>query len=403
MKRFYTYFVLFFVGTLGMLTSCVEELDLSNIDTRSEVALGITLPLGQAHVSLGDLMNTTGLSDFFSIAEDGTFIFQDTLHYTMSSIATAFPSGSSVNSDFLSIHVQDTLYMTKDLGFPSSMREMKIPFAEPSVQIDFHTSLSSDWKMHIDTMYSANTLTNNAICATFNGATKYDTILTNLLGASPVPSDEEALYSIRFDNTAAKGHLDQCFTISPDLFIYDISLSAYNYPQVYIPAQPKIGVNVIASLPLAFNQIVDINYSDEINNIDLSELTLDSLLASVPVLDTVKKASIYLVMKATNDMPFSATGKFQFMDADGQDLHLLEKPLAFTALDTTSYIFEVHESDFSQFASIKQIAYSIQVDDEPLRTQPELYPIRLKSDQGLTLRLGFAGSVDAILNFNDLK
>lgn len=59
-------------------------------------------------------------------------------------------------------------------------------------------------------------------------------------------------------------------------------------PQIRITPNTGIYVDAIATLPFIFNEGVGIEYSDTINDIDISRYTLDSLLASVDMIDTLK-------------------------------------------------------------------------------------------------------------------
>ena len=63
----------------------------------------------------------------------------------------------------------------------------------------------------------------------------------------------------------------------------------------------------------------------------------------------------------------------------------------------------VNETDFNRIASTKKIAMDIDGSDKSLRDKTELYPIEIKGESGLKLFFGFAGNVDAILNFNNEK
>lgn len=82
MKKYYIYSTLLLIGMLGFLSSCQEDVDLTNIDTRSELNVGVASPLGSISVALSDVfLNPVG-SNFF-IDADGTISYRDTSHFEL--------------------------------------------------------------------------------------------------------------------------------------------------------------------------------------------------------------------------------------------------------------------------------------------------------------------------------
>ena len=70
---------LFAIGLGLMLASCHSDVDLDNIDTRSEVELGLALPVGTLHATIGDFFGK-GIGKFYvdSLDNRGVITWKDT-------------------------------------------------------------------------------------------------------------------------------------------------------------------------------------------------------------------------------------------------------------------------------------------------------------------------------------
>ena len=67
------------IGLGVLMTSCHSDIDLNNIDTRSEVEMGLALPVGTVHASIADFFGK-GVGNFYvdSLANKGVITWKDT-------------------------------------------------------------------------------------------------------------------------------------------------------------------------------------------------------------------------------------------------------------------------------------------------------------------------------------
>lgn len=70
-----------FVSSLLVLTGCEKDVDLTNIDTRAELEMGLALPVGELSATLGDFVDVNTINGLYT-DEKGIFYFQDTFAIT---------------------------------------------------------------------------------------------------------------------------------------------------------------------------------------------------------------------------------------------------------------------------------------------------------------------------------
>lgn len=303
--------------------------------------------------------------------------------------------------------VKDTIILAEEWDLWKNFRSVHFPFSRPSFLVDVNTSVSATVAMNIDEIFTESLTTKEKRYATFNSEHQGEYTFEDQIGLDPTSLGQRATYLVKMDNTEENGRFDKCFEISPDLISFSFNVAPYdvqNHPQMrLINDTVPMRINLTAMFPFAFNPGVYVSYVDTIREVNFTQVALDSLLKNVEQVEEVKKADLNLYIHATNDIPLDVTGKFVFQDEQGQDLHILDSTLVFKANDTTTYVVTVHETDFDRIASTKKIAMDIEGSDESIRDKAELYPIEVKGESGLKLFIGFAGNVDAILNFNNKK
>lgn len=303
--------------------------------------------------------------------------------------------------------VKDTIVLAKEWDLWKKFRNICFPFSRPSFLVDVNTSVSATVAMNIDEIFTESLTTKEKRYAMFNGEHQGEYTFDNQIGLDPATIGQRATYFVKMDNTEENGRFDKCFEISPDLISFSFNVAPYDvkhHPQMRLVNDTvPMRINLTAMFPLAFNSGVYVSYVDTIREVNFTQVALDSLLKNVEQVEKVKKADLNLYIHATNDIPLDVTGKFAFLDEQGQDLHILDSTLVFKANDTTTYVVTVNETDFNRIASTKNIAMDIDGSDKSLRDKTELYPIEIKGESGLKLFFGFAGNVDAILNFNNKK
>jgi hypothetical protein len=155
-------------------------------------------------------------------------------------------------------------------------------------------------------------------------------------------------------------------------------------------------------------------YKSVITDVNISRVSLDSLLADAKVLDTVKTSDLKLFIVVKNRIPFDLEGKFIFLDKDSTDMkmqlvenesetHLhfpapkMERPAGqkygyVSEASETTFIVSVEKNDFDRFAEVKQILFDASILGNP-------QPCVMDTATDLTVKIGIAAKVDAVLNF----
>ncbi len=290
--------------------------------------------------------------------------------------------------------ITDTIDITGGWNIGEMLRDMKLPFAKPEFHFDITTQLAATWVMSCDKLYSTNSRGKEG-WASFSGEQSWKKEFPNAIGLDASTIGQEATYSFKFDYTDSLGHLDNLFSINPELLIYQFGFDFADpekYPQVRISSDADVNVEMQLELPMAFHPDLRITYRDTISAVDLTDIVSDAI--------EMKKANLYLVYDAYNEMPTDVSGTMYCLDEDGQQLDIFGNSLTFTALDSTKHVVEINEKDFDKLAATETFVLEFVVDDQTLRDKAELYPIYIKKEQVLQLQFGFVGNVDAVLNSN---
>ena len=71
--RFKYFYALMAILAISAMTGCRSKMDLDNIDAKAEVEMGIALPVGSMHATIGDFFGTR-IGDFYvdTIEENDT-------------------------------------------------------------------------------------------------------------------------------------------------------------------------------------------------------------------------------------------------------------------------------------------------------------------------------------------
>ena len=327
---------------------------------------------------------------------------------------------------------EDTVSIAKEWAAWTQLKKAKLPFAEPVVDMQITTQVAGALMMHGDYLFVETEDKSQKRYATFNGnQTLYrDFTPDECLPLTSAIGDSATMH-VRFDNTEAFGRIDRLFAIRPDIFGYKFSIDFNRQytPQIRITPNTGIYVDAVATLPFIFNEGVGIEYSDTIKDIDISRYTLDSLLASVEMIDTVKTSDLKLIMKITNSIPLDIQGVFYALDEDGNVITEPDDPTKIyrlTSSDTIritapSYRFEggsaiptaseqveilsIDKRHFDTFSKIKSIVYTASIDDGSLQSAYRNggFNMRIAEDNKLKIQLGLSVKVDAVFDLGNIN
>lgn len=309
-----------------------------------------------------------------------------------------------------------------------------VPFADPKIDMYIVTQVAGALKVDGDYLYSVDA-NNNKHWATFKyGNTTTQDFHKQFYGTEyldPITSpigDSTTNMMIPFDKDPERGHIDQLFQNMPQKLGYKFGLD-FNYamtPQIRITPNTSIRIEAICTLPFIFNEGLHVEYNDTIENINLSQYSIDSLINSVEIIDTIKATDINVVLHAKNSIPLDIKAYMRCLDDHGNiimDPADNTKPLLLFKRDTvqlqapnyvreggnwvakepgeTTILVGLTKPEMELLPKINKIAYWAFIDDDSMEEafKKGMSNIRLTDDQGLTIKIGISANVDAVLNF----
>ena len=234
--------------------------------------------------------------------------------------------------------------------------------------------------------------------------------------------NDSVINSQQFSYEPSKGHLDELFDVRPDFFEYSFYMQVdknyradYPWSQHRITRDTRIHGYATADIPFKLNKESEMEYTSTINDVNISSISLDSILADVKMIDSLKASDIKLILEVENGLPFEVSGQFTFLNKDSVDMHLVlfedneDNKLLFAApkmergagqkygtvvkgSSVTRLIVSVDKNDFDRLAQVGYIRF-----DAALVNNPE--PCCITKDDYLRIKIGIGAHVDAVLDF----
>lgn len=307
----------------------------------------------------------------------------------------------------------------------NTLQDLRLPFAEPSVDMLVTTQVAGAMIMEGDYLYTENEQGEKAY-ATFDGEQSlYKFFNKNEYLPLSSPIGAEKTMHILFDKDPSRGHIDQLFAIRPDQIGYKfaVKFNEQETPQIRLTKNTSIKIDAVCNLPMILNEGVSLGYTDRIKGIDLSMLDLDSLLKDVEMIDTLEEASAKLVIKFENSIPLQFKGMLTCLDENDNVIidPKTEKPLLLTENDTISIaapeftkdghdwnitplesveVINVDREDLETLRQIKTIEFHVWMNDESLAEAYDngLNNIQLKDDNYLKVKIAVGANVEGVLN-----
>ena len=320
-------------------------------------------------------------------------------------------------------------------GSLSFISDWNVPFADPKINMGIVTRVAGALKVDGDYLYSEDAAGNKHYASFKRGNVTTPDFHKQFEGneyLNPTTSaigDSTTNMIIVFDKDPERGHIDQLFQGMPQKLGYKFNLDftyGGSYPdQIRITQNTAIRIDAECILPFIFNQGLSMNYVDTMRNVQLSKYSLDSLLADVSAVDTVKTSDLMLFLKAYNSIPVDVYASMRCIDSLGQiimDPEDATKPLMLFPQDTitlkapnyvksggswtgtpgeTVITARLTRKQLDLLPMIKSIHYDTRINDKSLADaySKGLSNIRITDDQGITLKIGITAKVDAIFNF----
>ena len=319
--------------------------------------------------------------------------------------------------------------LAESWGSTGFLKDGHLPFSNPEIRVDVTTQLAGVLRIRNCYLFAEDE-NNKRKYATFNGSDKL--LIVPLFGdfLDPYTSaigEETTLWTL-FNKDVDKGQVDLLFGKMPEKLGYkfEVDFDMQLSPQVRLTPDDSIRINAICTLPMIFRDSVFFHYRDTTNDVNLSKYTLDSLLASSSVVDTVQSSNVRLVLQAVNDMPVCLALTMRCLDENGQvvmDANDPSKPFQLFDQDTlrieagkydltpeggwvlrqptsTAIIGNMGKKKVDQLPSIKSIVYYASIDDKAMREKLNHYNnLNLRGERGVNIKIGVTTNVNAILKF----
>ena len=229
------------------------------------------------------------------------------------------------------------------------------------------------------------------------------------------PLDKRASDSIILDYTPENGNLDTLFTIHPHKLAYELDVTADScteMKQFRITNNTDINLTAAMNIPFAFNKNVQITYRDTIDNINLTQLQLDSLLAETQIIKKLESAVLQLIVVVENTIPFNIKGELTLYNANNEVVTLSSMQSSSLNLSinypeditngivtkpsiNTLPVLTITEEDFEALSSIKYIVLDAKLGDN-------IDAVQLTPKAALRIQLGIVADVDAIIDLEEM-
>lgn len=311
----------------------------------------------------------------------------------------------------------------------NTLNDLMLPLREPKVTFQIQHSLAMPLFVDVErlNLIAADSVTQ--IDATFNGEKTTRIKFPSQISLED-PIDKRVVDTIVFDHTEEHGNLDELFAIHPIKINYAYSVMADTttaMKQFRMTDDTNIEVDAVIEAPLDFNEGVNVNYSDTIDNIYIEEFTLRSLLLSLDsttqinvdstydavdsILD-VREAHLQLFLTLENWIPFQINASFQFLDENNRVITFngdamrtqydltLNSPAEIVNGEVVTpekgqLVLAIGKGDFKNISSIRRIVFSVFVGDNTV-------PAKITTNSALRAYVGISANVDAIVNMEEL-
>ena len=338
------------------------------------------------------------------------------------------------------MHDEAVIDLSESWGSLNFISDWKVPFADPKIDLYIITQVAGAMKVDGDYLYSLDANGNRHEASfTYGNTTRKDFHWQFQKGEYLDPNtstigDSTTNMMILFDKDPKRGHIDELFVNMPQKLGYKFAIDfSYGgtYPsQIRITPNTSIRIEAACQLPLIFNRGVFVDYKDTIRDLNLSQYSIDSLLAEVKEVDSLKATDVALYIRALNTIPLDVKASMRCLDEFGNvimDPDTATKPLLLFPADTitlkapdfkneggnwsmrepgeTIITANLNKRQLDLMPKIKSIVYTAIVDDKSLQDaySKGMSNVKITADEGLTLKIGLTAHVDAILNLSGNK
>lgn len=336
------------------------------------------------------------------------------------------------SKDMHTERVEDIAKRWHSLGF---LKDGNFPFSNPYIKLNIETKIAGHLRADSAYVYSFGQQGEIIYAEFYEPRVKVNRDIElqgDFLNPYTSPIGATANLYTEFDKTPNGGRIDALFGKLPDSIGYKyIAFFEYNdeWPQVRLTPEDSIKVNAVCVLPMEFHDSAYIRYNDTVPDVQLSQFSIDSLVQTIAILDSVKRTDVMLILKAQNEMPFSFTLKMTCLDDNGNVIMDPEKPSKPLSLFQTDSVRiesaqyaktgnEWHRSSETEtklkvglnkekmnvLPKINTIIYSASIDEYSLQEafNNGFDNASLRGEDGFIVKIGLTTKLEAIMDFNEI-
>ena len=295
------------------------------------------------------------------------------------------------------------------------LKKVSLPFANPSIDMQITTQIAGAMILKGDYLYVKDK-NDQPIYAQFVNNSHS---LTHYFSSSeylPLNSQigDSTTMHVLFNKDKDRGQIDRLFTVHPDKLGYKFALdfNRQETPQIRITENSDIRIDAISTFPLIFNQGFALTYADTLRDVNMTNLSIDSLFRNIAIIDTMERAVLKVGLKIENTIPLQFRGEFLFLDEYGHvvfkaDSVLIPAPQqelnesANWEETPSSYaeIITINQENMDLLAKVRNIAYTVFIDDESMQYAYEQgFKVKLTEHEALRITLGVGVDMKAILS-----
>lgn len=307
---------------------------------------------------------------------------------------------------------EDELNIAEEWDAWETIKELKLPLAEPSVELNIESAIGAPLLLNAEYVY-VKSAEGESRFATFDGNQRKIWAFADYVDPINDPYDHTVTNTYTLNETKQNGNIDEMFSIRPDIVGYKYEMminQSYSSTilQHRLTKNTNIEIEAITTIPLIFHEGVELAYSDSINEVDLTQASLDSLLAEIKQIDSVHVDNLKLMLHAENHIPFDIDATFTFLDeqdnpidfnltGEGNTLHIAGPTAVENQVITqpgeSTLIIDIDQNDIDKLASIKTILYHASIGNNTAT-------VRVLDTSGLKFTIGVAANVEALLNLD---
>lgn len=315
---------------------------------------------------------------------------------------------------------EDTIVLSEHWDGWNDLLSLHLPLAHPEIYMQAKHYLGVPLTMYGRYLWvksDINDQSEEPKYATFNRAGDQHNKEIPLPGVDKSSDyDTYAIGEFTFDHGEDHGHLDKLFAIRPNYMAYKFDIVPnYSDPainnQARITKNTNIELTAITTVPLEFNEFVDLTYTDTLTDVKIDQFSLDSLIEKAKFVKDIETANLKLIITTTNYIPFDIRGHFSFIDYKNDTIPINVTPDNWIRISgpgsniddagdakvpgTSVNTLELDKENMVKLSRVKAIKFEAGLGNNPKFA-------RLKSSNNLEVKISIAFDVKAALDMDKL-